>query len=360
MKMQRVLGVTFVVVAGFFGGLALSVPGCGGDSPCVGAESCACTTGGACDPGLTCLSKRCVKGAASTGDASASATDVPAAVTTTPAQACDDLTKICDRLNTCAPLAIKVAYGDLATCVARTRLDCLDAIAAPNTGLTGPAVTTCLNAATAASCSDLIYRKVAACQFKGTRANGVRCGTNEQCVSGYCGKSDSNCGTCAAHAGAGAKCAQDDDCEPGFDCSDDLHCVLPGPGGTGCSATQPCAIGFYCRNGSCAATAGSAGAACQDLFGCDFFQGLFCNTTLRVCQKIKYPGPGEACGLVNSEFLVCSPGANCITVAGAVQGVCAMVAADGATCGATNNLTCTVPAQCFSGRCTLPNSSACN
>jgi hypothetical protein len=61
--------------------LALSNVSCGGgdDSCKVGGESCACTGGGACDPGLTCLSNRCVKGGAPAGGAGMGGTSTPAA-----------------------------------------------------------------------------------------------------------------------------------------------------------------------------------------------------------------------------------------------------------------------------------------
>jgi hypothetical protein len=54
---MRKLALGFAAVSAFFAGLALE--GCK-DQCVVGAEGCECTAGGACDPGLVCLSKTCV------------------------------------------------------------------------------------------------------------------------------------------------------------------------------------------------------------------------------------------------------------------------------------------------------------
>src|SRR4051812_33769075 len=55
--------------------LALT-PSCSSSTPAcaVGTERCECTGGGSCDPGLSCLSNRCVRLA---GDASAAHTQPP-------------------------------------------------------------------------------------------------------------------------------------------------------------------------------------------------------------------------------------------------------------------------------------------
>jgi len=71
--MKNQLRVLFFLVAALGAGLALSPAGCGGggDDGCkVGSEGCTCTGGGSCDPGLSCLSSRCVKaGSPGTGGA---------------------------------------------------------------------------------------------------------------------------------------------------------------------------------------------------------------------------------------------------------------------------------------------------
>jgi hypothetical protein len=65
----RVLFPAAAMVGFLAGFTSLSVSGCGGDDCRVGSESCACTAGGACDPGLSCASMRCVKLGGSTGSA---------------------------------------------------------------------------------------------------------------------------------------------------------------------------------------------------------------------------------------------------------------------------------------------------
>jgi hypothetical protein len=58
----KILTMVLVLPAALGAGLA---SGCSsepeGDSCAVGGEGCACTSGGSCDTGLTCLSQRCVK-----------------------------------------------------------------------------------------------------------------------------------------------------------------------------------------------------------------------------------------------------------------------------------------------------------
>jgi hypothetical protein len=75
------VGMFLTMVGALGAALALSNVSCGGgdDSCKVGSESCACTGGGACDPGLSCLSNRCVKGGAPAGGAGMGGTSTPAA-----------------------------------------------------------------------------------------------------------------------------------------------------------------------------------------------------------------------------------------------------------------------------------------
>lgn len=357
-----------LAVAGFVVGVA-SVPtaGCGSSDCRIGSESCSCTSGGACDPGLTCASMKCVRLAGGTGGATggggsgggaAGAGGSPPAAGFDAGKACDDFSKtLCEKLNGCASAFLKIIYGDVATCTDRLKVSCLDGAMAMDTGLNQAAVDTCLTAAKAASCTDIIYRQVAACDWKGKRANGQICGTGEQCTSGYCKTNDSACGTCGDHVGAGATCKVDDDCQPGFVCSADTHCVKPGEGGSVCTATQPCKLGFYCRGTSCVEQAQSAGLDCQDAEGCSLLQGLVCNTRVGKCQTLLFAGAGNVCGFMGNTVTACTAGSNCQNN-GQLTGVCGATAKDGASCSAT--VPCLPPARCINGNCRLPNSRSCN
>ena len=344
--------------------LATGVAGCdvfgSSDEPgCVGAESCACTAGGACDPGLSCAAGTCMK-SIDVNRTDGGATDAPT-VSVDPAVVCSEIQKYCEKLNQCGPLLISIVYGSVATCTERLKLECVDGVKAPDSGLNSATVAACTAALATASCEDVIYRNVAACNWKGTRANGGSCGADEQCVSGHCAQNDSACGVCAEPMRDGASCLEDEDCAPGRVCSEDDHCVIPGAAGTGCSATQPCRYGNYCRNGSCVATSNNPGDSCADPGSCNILNGAYCRTETQTCARIAFNAPGDHCELSTRAIIFCAGGV-CITPTGSDSGTCAAHAKDGEPCGAQsdNNRNCQDPARCIAGRCKLPNSAACN
>lgn len=358
-----------VFVIGVFGLVLASsgivAQGCGGggsSTACtIASEGCPCTGGGTCDPGLECKSNVCVDltgggpdgGGAGTGGGNASAM-------------CDTFTGYCAKLNECAPALVKLNYGSVEECSTRFAIACKDAVNAPGSGLTAAAITGCVAALPGATCEDLIYRKVAACNAKGTRTNGMACGTNEQCTTGYCTQSASACGVCSALVAAGDACMVTDDCEPGLECSADNHCVVPGTAGTVCSETQGCKYGLYCKPASAGAQTGSCVNAAKDpgldctkeyASSCNILKGIFCDSASGKCANLGFVAPGEPCGLVSGKFVFCSKGECAYPDATATQGTCGALAADGASCGATT--ACEIPAECISGKCKLPSSSAC-
>ncbi len=367
--MSTRLGIAGLFVVGLGTGLALSLPGCGGDGEScpVAREGCACTTSALCDPGLTCLSGRCVRpsgsdGAAGMGGAGGGTAGMGGAGGTGGmgidyAKICDDFSgKVCDQINRCVPLYVKVEFGDVTTCVARQKVDCLASAMAPDTQYTMATATACIQALGSASCEDLVYRKIPACSFKGRRSNGQGCGVDDQCQSGRCGTTTMMCGVCSDLVKAGGVCNEDEDCEPGLACNQDGRCILPGAGGTACSPTQPCKLGFYCRMGSCAASVAEAGGVCDHADGCEWLQGLFCNSSLARCQRIRHAASGEACGVLSGDFVLCSAG-DCLIPGGQTRGLCSAWAKDGETCGPTR--ACQDPASCVSGRCQLASPSRC-
>jgi hypothetical protein len=378
----------------FVGGTALFAPGCGGGggASCVaGKETCACTPSQLCDPGLTCASNRCVNlggagtggggtggGGAGTGGGGAgtagggtgggagtggggTGTAGGAGGSGDPSAACTSFTGYCQKLNDCAPFLIKILYGTMAECNARFNLSCQDAVKAPATGLNAATIGACQAALTGASCEDVIYRKVAACQIKGGRASGMACGVNGQCQTGYCAQSTNACGVCSPFQNAGDACSVDDDCQPGLLCSSDGHCVVPGAASAVCSDTQPCKAGFYCNAGSCASTSETPGGACNANVGlsCDILKGLTCDSGTAKCANLAFAQNGDTCGQVTASTLTFCTGGTCVfAVDTDPTGVCGALAADGATCDDATTF-CETPAVCISGRCKLLNSAAC-
>src|SRR5579883_1178547 len=76
------------------------------------------------------------------------------------AQACMDLANAyCMKLDTCAPLFIQVAFGDLAACEHRAALACPATLAANGTSATTTAAEACAQAIPAAMCAETIDGK---------------------------------------------------------------------------------------------------------------------------------------------------------------------------------------------------------
>jgi hypothetical protein len=254
---------------------------------------------------------------------------------------------------------VKLNYGTVERCSARFAISCKDAVKAPDSGLTATTIAACMAALPGATCDDVIYRKVAACAIKGTRSNGMACGTNEQCTTGYCSQSANACGVCSAFVAAGATCTVTEDCQPGLECSVAGRCIVPGGAGMTCSETQTCRYGHFCEAGSCVLTAETAGETCNAdlLSSCNVLKGRYCNGS-GVCANIGFAENGDPCGLVAAKFVACSKGECIYPSTVAIEGVCKALAADGATCNDTTS--CELPAVCDAGgKCKLPSSAAC-
>lgn len=286
----------------------------------------------------------------------------------TPDQACSDYAQLlCDKLNTCAPYFLQGAYGDMATCVARAKIDCVPSFSANGTSATPDAVETCIGDAKNASCDDLIARKgPPSCNTKpGQLADGAVCGTDAQCKGALCRFADTGtCGACSSPGGAGAACARDGDCADGqsLRCVA-KKCVTSAGAGADCSAEQPCLPSLACTGGKCA-TPLAAGAACQFKIGenpCDTEKGYYCNPKTNVCAQIVTAAAGAQCGYFNDALVSCTGGSICRGADPTKQqpGTCQAPAADGAACNDATGPSCLAPARCLSGVCTVTDPTSC-
>jgi hypothetical protein len=266
-------------------------------------------------------------------------------------------TAYCERINSCMPVAIVVAFGDVATCVTRSRLTCPPVFDVAGSSLTPQGLDDCAKALPAASCEELIsHNPPAACRPKpGTLVNGTACGIDNQCQSGYC-KTNGLCGVCSGRATAGGSCEQQDDCDYGLYCASKL-CVAPaGPGAT-CDQGHPCRTDLSCVGGTCA-TPLAPGAKCDPLKAeCEEAKGYFCTPKSQVCAAAKQAKAGEACGVLEDGYGACVSGGFC-KMAG-LSGSCVAAAADGATCSDTAGPHCQSPATCVNGLCKLDDPSTC-
>jgi hypothetical protein len=278
-------------------------------------------------------------------------------------QACTDLnTSICGALQACSTFLLQLAYGDVATCVARTNLGCTMGQAASGVGRTLEDLENCARAIPTVSCADLIAHKTpAACQDKpGTVINGLSCGAGTQCQSTFCRKQGA-CGVCAPREAVGGVCINDEHCRADLVCVPTTsRCAVPGEMGAGCDDMRPCRADLYCRAGACAAKVG-AGESCADSdTACDPTRGVACNSVSKVCQSLHVAKKGEACGIVNAMVVLCEAAGSCEGEAQA-RPACTAATGDGEACGAAvAGRGCLGPASCVVGICRLPATPSCN
>lgn len=377
LELRLMLLVAAVVGAGgVFAGCDDEELGC-----TAGTEACACNAG-ACNPGLTCAANKCVSagggmdgggtggtGGGGTGgggvDADASggtggdAGGETGPIPTDPAQICAGMQTYCERFGACAPYYIGLEFGTVARCTERLTLQCLDAVMAPGSGLDGTAMVACTAALATASCDDLFNRNIPACNFKGTRANGMACGADEQCTSGRCAKTTGACGMCADHVADNGVCGFDEDCAPGRLCNEGDRCVVPAAPQATCSAARPCQYGFACVAAACQPAVTAAGGSCASA-GCSLPHGLYCGAGT-TCASIPLNAPAAACTDSTTMPAHCAAG-TCILPQVGDMGTCFAFAADGEACGdaSDNELDCQAPALCIAGRCTRVSSTTCN
>jgi hypothetical protein len=273
----------------------------------------------------------------------------------------------CGRLGGCAPLVLQILYGDSTTCESRVVLGCTRDFALPDTSQTTTDMVACARDAANATCDDLIANNLpASCQTKpGSRLDGEGCGSSAQCMSTHCEKSSGDCGVCAPRSSAAGACTVSEGCVAGLVCAAQ-KCVTPGALNAPCSDMAPCLANLYCSATSkkCA-TPLPLGAPCGgDSNGCDFKQGVACNTLAAMdqqkCETIAAAKGGAACGLVNNTLTICIERNDCqglSLIPLQTMGVCPNPAGDGQQC--TDSVHCVPPANCVGGLCRLPSSASC-
>lgn len=281
-----------------------------------------------------------------------------------PDAVCDDGAKTyCDRVNACAPFFVTIAYGDVATCQARFKINCPSTFSAQGTSQTTAHFQTCVNDVKNASCDDLLGRNLpASCDtLPGALADGAACGVNDQCKGKLCRLSAANtCGACSTVGAVGAACERNEDCDKNLACQD-KKCVVYGKAGAACSKTQPCVQTLACAAGTCT-TPLEAGAACTFVDGdnaCNILKGLYCDPKTKVCANVGTGAAGDACGNTGNGVVLCKNGGNCKTPAAAVAGTCLAAAVDGAACNDADGPKCVSPARCVSGVCKITDPATC-
>jgi hypothetical protein len=282
-----------------------------------------------------------------------------------PASPSDALAQaFCTRSNACYPTDIQHLFGDLATCVARTKVLYSASLALPGLASDASAkARACADSINQGSCASLIA--TGGCPFSpGAFLAGMPCEDDNQCQSSLCqpaaGASPSLCGTCAPVPAASGACTTSRDCPRSMNCAES-KCIVLGSEGATCDATHFCDTGFFCADasginstldGTCKALL-VAGATCNPKVAlCNGLAGLGCDPTSNTCKPISMLPIGSDCSAAD-QLDLCAK-STCF------GGKCTAYLADGAACGAMGSQgTCTPPAACDRGTCRLPGTATC-
>jgi hypothetical protein len=164
----------------------------------------------------------------------------------------------CRRLQKCAPNILSAIHGDLATCIARQKLQCTLGMMLRGVTISQAQTDACGTSFEANPCDSRVYP--AACKLPGVVADGGPCLSDNQCKSAYCeGGTVATCGKCVPEppdgtAAIGATCAASKDCEPWATCKDG-KCAEAGR-----AKGQPCTDNYACIE--------TKNLVCDDLAGC--------------------------------------------------------------------------------------------
>jgi len=320
-------------------------------------------------------------------------------------QACADLAQAqCSRRQACtatgttdngallAPDGVYVltTYGDMATCVSRVKVACLDNVTAPDVGTSPAQLEKCAAEYATWSCVDLFDNNAnppADCAPPGKRPNGVACAFAGQCATRFCSNVKyATCGTCADPPVDGTPCELSG-CAPGQECrtesTGDMLCRdRLEVGAITCTTDIPCQAFASCvgasatspaKIGVCTPTSITGGTVCgASNPACENSVGLVCQGPVggKTCQPIAYVPAGGACGtLLDGSRAECID-SDCFTATGPAAatdlGTCVAQTADGAPCDTQLGPLCLAPARCVytgtgtSGTCIVPVASMCN
>jgi hypothetical protein len=280
-------------------------------------------------------------------------------------QAANDVASAyCARAEACAPAYLTYEFGDASTCKTRFAAALATEFGANGTSLTTALAEGCAQAIPNETCSDLLGRNTPqACQaVPGMLADGSPCASDWQCHGARCKVApNAVCGTCGSLAAAGAACGVDDDCQLGMKCLN-AACVAYGGSNASCDAKHPCRGDLGCKGGVCT-TPSQAGTACASSDECDNAHGIFCNPVTMKCEQVSFAAPNAACGLVNSQLVLCTgPGPYCAgaTQATMYKGSCLPYAQDDAACDPDAGPLCNVESACVGGTCTMSDPGKCH
>ena len=294
--------------------------------------------------------------AASSGAPSA---EVPSGPSTTLEAACAaHASALCEMLDKCAHPQLLLSIGELPRCKERWKAECIAFRTATGSNASPATIDACREAMTA-SCDALLSGNTPPeCAPKGSLSIGAGCIYDAQCASLDCDRAapSDTCGKCAEPPKEGAACPKYV-CAPGLSCASS-KCRKPAKMGEACVDGDDCASPLLCFSGKCVAGK-KLGESCDTLGktapDCDQTLGLFCPMSAgSVCKPVTIAKLGEPCVGSSDESKACIGGTMC-----GKSDKCEAVLADGAACDPKSGPSCDSPSRCVSGKCALPDATAC-
>ncbi len=283
-------------------------------------------------------------------------------------------------------------YGDMATCLARQKLACMNSVSAPGTGTSPGQLEKCAAEFATWSCVDLFDNGANPppdCALPGKLPNGAVCAFAGQCASRFCsGTKNAACGTCADQPIDGTSCATSG-CAPGQSCktesSGDMLCRdRLALGDVTCTSDTVCDAFSSCvgasasdptKTGVCTASSTSVEAACGGTNpGCVGDLGLAClgAAGAKTCETIAYVHAPAACATLPDASRADCVAGDCFTPSAPAtttdtNATCLAKVQEGAACDSQVGPLCLAPARCVlsasgttTGTCVLPLASLCN
>lgn len=275
-------------------------------------------------------------------------------------------TFLCDKIAECQPLGAQLSYTSKERCQLALRQDCELSVSAPGSKTKPGQPLECVKS-NAYTCEALrgglrgVAQPAACVPPAGELADGAACYSDTQCQSTSCSGSQSACGVCQPlkKSPEGGDCKAADECASPLVCSKKGVCIKALAAGAACDDTDECASPLVCGKdpssvtGVCKAQGNKKpGEVCADSADCDEAQGSYCRPD-KVCSTFRVARGGESCQSDSTGFVVCEASAACLSF------TCVVNAQDGEACDEKAGPRCNAPADCVSGKCTLPTAPAC-
>lgn len=278
---------------------------------------------------------------------------------------------LCGRIDGCAKLLMDVWYQDAAECASVLSNACVESLNLPDQIKTAAWTDECAAALDGWSCENVLTRNTppACVPPPGPRPDGAPCGEDGQCASGYCQSGlDESCGRCVGKSAESGACSKDDDCQPGLACNPQMVCAPYGGVDAACDAARPCQPWLSCTgtglNESACKPAAGAGEPCDSAPpgqrpGCSLLDEYYCAPVTHVCVALKLASAGESCGVVGTDYAICTGVSVCKTTG--MSGKCLAPSGAGGPCDiAADGPYCVPGLKCVSNACVDVDLTTCN